>query len=397
MVNNIAFQKSKRWHKRSFKEPIKYLMALILVPAGYLAGAQEAITLQTIEESITQQDLKKHLEIIAHDSLEGRETGQIGQKKAAQYIRAQFEKSGVKPVTINGKKTYFQRFQLYRKNQGEIFITVQGVRYENMKDILYIKTDSGRTERNIDVVFVGNGTPEDYQRIEHADKGVVLFYPDGENGRDDKINIALEAGVENIFFIYGASDEDIQKQIRLFNNYFRRSRLNFRDSTTGIKEQVFYIPPSLAETLFGNSLKHLRSAADKSSKGRYKSISKLPAGKLSFKVENLEEAIETENVLGFVEGLEKPDEVVAVTAHYDHVGIINDEIYNGADDNGSGTCAVLEIAEAFSLARANGLGPKKSILFILFSGEEKGLLGSKYYTSNPVFRWKRPVEILISI
>ena len=85
-----------------------------------------------------------------------------------------------------------------------------------------------------------------------------------------------------------------------------------------------------------------------------------------------------------MEGLQNPEEVVLVTAHYDHVGIMNGDIYNGADDNGSGTVAILELAEAFALARASGIGPKRSVMFALLTGEEKGLLGSSYYVNDPV-------------
>jgi Zn-dependent M28 family amino/carboxypeptidase len=148
---------------------------------------------------------------------------------------------------------------------------------------------------------------------------------------------------------------------------------------------VFYIPPGLAEKIFGTTMKDLRSAADKSRRGRSRSINRIPEGHLSYRVESLQDTVETENVLGFIEGLERPEEVVVVTAHYDHVGMNEEEVYNGADDNGSGTTAALELAEAFSLARKNGLGPKSSVLFVLFTGEEKGLLGSQYYVENPVF------------
>ncbi len=95
--------------------------------------------------------------------------------------------------------------------------------------------------------------------------------------------------------------------------------------------------------------------------------------------------VRSENVLGFIEGSEKPNEYVVVSSHYDHLGIINGEIYNGADDDASGTSTLLEIAEAFSKATKEGNRPKRSILFIAMSGEEKGLLGSKYYVSNPLF------------
>ncbi|HEY6144618.1 MAG TPA: M28 family metallopeptidase [Flavobacterium sp.] len=94
---------------------------------------------------------------------------------------------------------------------------------------------------------------------------------------------------------------------------------------------------------------------------------------------------DSENIWAYIEGSEKPNEVIVISAHYDHVGIINGEIYNGADDDGSGTVALLEIAQAFAKAKKEGNGPKRSILFLHVTGEEHGLLGSSYYTQNPIF------------
>lgn len=94
---------------------------------------------------------------------------------------------------------------------------------------------------------------------------------------------------------------------------------------------------------------------------------------------------DSENIWAFIEGSEKPDEVIVISAHYDHIGIKNGEIYNGADDDGSGTVALLEIAQAFEIAKKNGNGPKRSILFLHMTGEEHGLLGSSFYTQNPLF------------
>lgn len=95
---------------------------------------------------------------------------------------------------------------------------------------------------------------------------------------------------------------------------------------------------------------------------------------------------DSENVVAFIKGSEKPDEIVVISAHLDHEGIKNGQIYNGADDDGSGTVAILEIAQAFQMAAKAGKGPKRSILFLHVTGEEKGLLGSKYYTDvDPIF------------
>ncbi|WP_027385300.1 M28 family metallopeptidase [Chryseobacterium gregarium] len=94
---------------------------------------------------------------------------------------------------------------------------------------------------------------------------------------------------------------------------------------------------------------------------------------------------DSENILAFIEGSEKPEEIVVVSAHYDHVGTQNGVVYNGADDDGSGTVGVMEIAKAFQSAKKAGNGPKRSVLFLHVTGEEHGLFGSEYYTDHPVF------------
>ncbi len=93
----------------------------------------------------------------------------------------------------------------------------------------------------------------------------------------------------------------------------------------------------------------------------------------------------SENVVAYIKGSEFPEEILVLTAHYDHIGTEGEEIFNGADDDGSGTVAILEIAEAFQQAVNAGNGPKRSILFMNLTAEEKGLYGSKWYVANPLF------------
>ena len=95
--------------------------------------------------------------------------------------------------------------------------------------------------------------------------------------------------------------------------------------------------------------------------------------------------IQTENVAAIIEGTEFPEEYIVISSHLDHIGMENGEINNGADDDGSGTVALLEIAQAFKMAEINGIGPKRTLVFLHVTGEEKGLLGSKYYTENPLY------------
>ncbi|MDX1461975.1 MAG: M28 family metallopeptidase [Marinirhabdus sp.] len=108
----------------------------------------------------------------------------------------------------------------------------------------------------------------------------------------------------------------------------------------------------------------------------------------------MKEPKSSENVVAFIEGSEKPDEIIVLSAHYDHVGMEDGEIFNGADDDGSGTVSMLEMAEAFQEAVKNGQGPKRSILFLHVTGEEIGLYGSRYYTENPLFPLENTVANL---
>jgi len=112
------------------------------------------------------------------------------------------------------------------------------------------------------------------------------------------------------------------------------------------------------------------------------------------KIFGVKKMVKGENVLGYIEGTDLKEELLIITAHYDHLGKHDSLIFNGADDDGSGTVALLEIAEAFMIAKKEGKGPRRSVLIMPVSGEEKGLLGSKYYTDNPVYPLENTVANL---
>lgn len=118
-------------------------------------------------------------------------------------------------------------------------------------------------------------------------------------------------------------------------------------------------------------------------KGATDYYQKVPASYLNAnRNENLPDS---ENIWAFIEGSEKPNEVIVISAHYDHIGLKNGLVYNGADDDGSGTVALLEIAQAFKIAQKEGHGPKRSVLILHVTGEEHGLHGSRFYSENPLF------------
>ncbi|MBC7846075.1 MAG: M28 family peptidase [Flavobacterium sp.] len=130
-------------------------------------------------------------------------------------------------------------------------------------------------------------------------------------------------------------------------------------------------------------INHYKTNAVSFPKGATDYYQRIPASFLNAIInDNL---LDSENIWAYIEGSEKPNEVIVISAHYDHIGVINGEVYNGADDDGSGTVALLEIAQAFAKAKKEGHGPKRSILFLHVTGEEHGLLGSSFYTQNPLF------------
>ncbi|HRN35366.1 MAG TPA: M28 family peptidase, partial [Flavobacteriales bacterium] len=153
-----------------------------------------------------------------------------------------------------------------------------------------------------------------------------------------------------------------------------------RTRSGGAGVQVILITPELAQAILDHGKVSLKKAA--ATAGKKRLIIKVP---VRFTYASRNGPATGENVLGFISGSDKKDELVVVTAHYDHVGVIDGEVYNGADDDGSGTVAVLGMAKAFAKAKAEGHGPRRSMLFMTVSGEEKGLLGSRWYTDHPVF------------
>jgi Zn-dependent M28 family amino/carboxypeptidase len=140
----------------------------------------------------------------------------------------------------------------------------------------------------------------------------------------------------------------------------------------------FYLPDSLISILLSQSYSELESLSNNSESFK----TNIKINMRSFFIDT---SLKSENILGFIEGTDLKEEIVVLSAHYDHIGYDNGEVCNGADDDGSGTVAVLEIAQAFALAKKEGKSPRRSILFLNVSGEEKGLLGSQFYTENPIY------------
>lgn len=402
------------------KQSTFFLFTIIFSIGLHTVFGQDAVpTNKSIvyASTISAQDLRKHLTYIASDSLEGRDTGSEGQRKAANYIAKHFAKIGLQAIAPqkDGSKGYFQYFNLYQKGWKDAYVKIGGKKKEFFKDFFPNGLTSIPDEQSMSVVFVGYGIKtddraafryNDYENKNVTGKAVVFFEgepkdKDGKNlittndeksewseraGLQKKINIALNHGATMFFVI---SDTDNRKFETLAAErkavLGRFSSLNFNSATTTEKatsNPTFFVSPEMAAEMLDVKVQKLEKIKAEILQNGKSNVQKLKESIVSIKAERGEVPVETQNVMGFMEGTDKKDEVILITAHYDHVGIQNGQIYNGADDDGSGTCAVMEIAEAFAKAKAEGNGPRRSILFMTVTGEEKGLLGSQYYTDK---------------
>ena len=328
---------------------------------------------------ITPADLRQNLSILASDALEGRETGTRGQKMAAAFISYHFQDIGLK-APVNG--SYYQSLELYQNFPGQTYVEVNGIRYQNFQEIIYAgKSDTG-DEITVPVVFAGRGNPKDYQEINAYGKAVVVEPGTGTDYRTIA-STAQQNDAKMVFILNTKSMDDFKDYAARLRRYFSEGRLSV-EKPEAEDGGYFFVAPSVAEKMFHTQFSKLSASADSP-----KLLKKVPVGKLSYKASFETRTIKTENVLGYLEGTDKKDEVVLVTAHYDHIGKkssgTGDLINNGADDDGSGTVTVMQLAKAFAQARKDGKGPRRSMLFMTVTGEEEGLLGSEYYTDHPVF------------
>ncbi|UII33497.1 M28 family peptidase [Fulvivirga ulvae] len=359
----------------------KILPGIFMACAFLSVNAQTDTKAQKYAETITKDDLYDYLSILASDALEGRETGERGQKMAAAFIRDHFEEIGLQPPVKEGEKmSYYQPVELYKNTPGEIYVKVKNNRYDNFKQVVfYGSADTGK-EVSTEIVFAGNGTPSDYEQVDVKDKAVLVLV-NNIQASQGAIEAATKNGATTVFIASATTDEEFAGLASQFKGWLSGGSLTLeKPKNDGMGSGVFFVSPTVINDIFNTPLSKLKEIAENPDK-----LKKVKTSKAAFKTEQKTEMVNTENVLGYLEGTDKKDELVVITAHYDHIGRQGDKINNGADDDGSGTSAVMELAEAFVKAKEEGNGPRRSMLFMLVTGEEKGLLGSAYYAAHPVF------------
>ena len=388
---------------------MKKILFAVFILRGVILTAQSASTFD-YSETINSGDLRTHEMVLTSDSLEGRETGTTGNLKAAQYIAAQFEKLGLPKV--GQENSYFQRMVYTNDGWNNIGMGVNDQTYRHLFNFyalpyLNSKVEGGKIEA-AEVIFLGYGIDDErYSDYKKADVvGKVILINMGEPVSKDSISLiskskipsewastqkkletAFQKGVKAVIFIDAKLADNIQTNRR----FFSRNITGDVVLPDGKMANNVFISPDMAKEIIGKNTEGFTKARAKCAAGKPRSVA-LPC-RLTINMDKFFKQLIGQNVLGYIEGSDPvlKNELVIVSAHYDHLGQRGDQIYHGADDNGSGTSSVLEIAQALTEAKKQGHGPRRSILCLLMTGEEKGLLGSKYYVTFPVFPLEKTV------
>ncbi len=381
---------------------------LVGTPASFAQKATKPVAKPALVASfgntdgVTAKQLREYLTFIASDELEGRDTPSRGLDIAAMFIAQHLSSWGIKPAGDDG--SYFQKIplRLVKIDSQGTMLSFNGQTFSYGKDFLSAQVATNFSGSQL--VFAGNGwvvkskNIDPYQGIDVRNKVVVVAggLPKGVTFRD--LQTAAPGDVTNP---QAYATKNGAKAIISFPSFgsmanWEASKWNqsekggvlFGDQQNAPTIPTITVSPGMLNILFAGEKVAATTIFNKAVAGdAQESFALKPEKSISGSVAVKSENIHTQNVVGILEGSDPvlKNEYVAIGAHYDHVGMNPfspnpDKIWNGADDDGSGTVSVLGIAEAFAKGKER---PKRSILFIWHAGEEKGLWGSEYFTDHP--------------
>jgi hypothetical protein len=381
-----------------------FLTLVFLILSTTVRGQKEGL------ETINKNDLEAYMKFFASDEMKGRETGTAENEIAALYLRTNLMRIGLKPLPETGD--YLQQVPLISSEikSKETYLRINdnnGKTLFTTDSLVYLTELKETMELSGNFVFAGYGYEDsisgynDLKEVDLKDKIVLIMTGSPQKNSPDRSNSVFDVNLERPKLIslyhHGA------KAILLvyepggkFSDAYASGLIDLGTGIAGIKNfsltgheyaapvQVAFITQHAANMLLISSGCNLRQMKEKI----------IEAGKpVSFELHDITTTFRTyiektklncNNVIGLVEGSDPvlKDECVIYTAHFDHIGVNqNGEAFNGADDNASGSMALLEVAQAFMNLKKK---PMRTIVFAWVNGEEKGLLGSQFYASNPV-------------
>jgi hypothetical protein len=339
-------------------------------------------------ETITLDELKGHIDYLASDELEGRFSGTSGAHSAAEYIARHFRELELQGL-LGQDQAYFQSFRMQKKQMKENYLESEHAKVENW--IHFGERFSHFSgEKEAELIFAGYGRESDLAGIDITGKLVAFFPGDPDSSEMDmdrekvKMDHILEREAAGFLLIF--EDESSRPAYSRFRNaYFGDVRYYLDKSAEEALEadRSIVIFASDLAALFGVDSDRFLAVQEEMKVG--KNVTGMYQTSVRMKtVYDRSGSLNAKNVLAFIEGTDKKNEWIILTAHYDHLGTYRGDIYNGADDNASGVAALIEIAEAFALAAENDQRPRRTILFLAPDAEEIGANGSLFYVENPM-------------
>lgn len=333
--------------------------------------------------TITPEELREHLTKLASDEFLGRDTGKEGQKLAAAYLKEQFVKAGIPAVPAPDptaiREGYYQPFDVVEVRSGTISMVKDGRTYGYGKELVYFQEVLQTGREVTELIYVGDMA----KPLKTSVQGKAVLVDTRSMGSGPtalgilrtRVDALREAGVSLVVVNMPALPE-LMSAMHLSDTHMRLADSGAKAAQKEAPAQMIVVDePAMDQLLATTTMAKLR---------RKKKARAIPVS-FELEVKPGEQRLTAENVLAFIEGTDKKDEIVVLTAHYDHIGVQDGVVYNGADDDGTGTVAMIEMAQAFMQAKKAGHGPRRSVLVMPVSGEEKGLLGSRYYSEHPVF------------
>ena len=367
---------------------------LFLIFATLFSFAQNS--LPNYSTFINKDTIQKNLRFLASDSLQGRNTGEPGQHMAAEYIRESFTRYGLTGLSSDSASQGFYQYI------GLQQLSVEDIRIASpLNDITSPKAifaSPGTFRDSANIFFCGNGEkiPEHFPKTTNT---LMVICKDVAEMQNQIYDLSAKTGFRNFVVVTPHSssrNRQFWRDYKILQNYILmhyypgsiknetlKTAISIKDTTI----HYVAIQSWVLEELTGKSIKKWEKLSRKINKQGYDtySLEELAAKWFIDGIGKHEMTpIPSQNVAGFLASNNNREECILIGAHYDHLGTKDSLIYNGADDNASGTSAVLELARVFSLAAQQGYRPQKNILFITFTGEEKGLLGSQFYTKYPL-------------
>ena len=369
---------------------MKKLIWIFFPLMSTIAFAQKAEDLTKFGKVITANGLKEKLSILASADMEGRETASPGQKRAAAYIENEFKRMGLQPG--NGD-SYQQVYPVYQDALTEKQLVVNGKSMDWDKDFNFsMQTIASGNFNYSSIVFAGYGIVDsakginDYANLDVKGKLVVVVEGSsagmptmgvggsrafGANPASPtaKMRVAIAKGAIGLLVVSADFPKKIATQVK-GGMYLKKN------DAPGFL--MVNISATVASALVGSTSTLSIADIAATTKGAYNAGLHIVATKTT-------ENLESSNVIAVLPGTDKKDEYLFLTGHYDHLGKKGDVIWYGADDDGSGTVGVMQMAEAFAAAAKKGKYPRRTIVFMTVSGEEKGLWGSQYYSEHPIY------------